>query len=353
MNVIIPAILTLMMVFFAKPETEHCQTPTKITCSSEKVDEFTGTMMQWDAVGQAWKPLQTDIPENINLSSVWFGDSRVFMKSKSGLVHILQTDTRTWTTENPTEAYLQEPNDNENFIFGMYETENGTFASIMDKGLVFKEKNGNFWKPMPQPQFERYVHDITMDGKTGMIFLSCPSGIYTTRDMGQNWDHVYMNNQTGDLIFKNGICLAGTHGGIIHSEDLGKTWKKESFTTFDPLRFDDLTPFYQVLSVGNQMIALGGNEGVSSRIWKSVDTGKTWQKHDGDDYITPLQNLSNIVEFEGKLYCNHREGISSSTDGGKTWNLELKYSPKTNLNVSLQIHKVGNTMYVAELPNGC
>lgn len=353
MNVFIPAIIAIFMVVMSKPETKNDQPIHQPTCSAETVAAFDGQIMMWNNTLQKWSALTASTPENVELGNMWFGTNHIFANDKDHQTHIFNTKNNTWSIEDPTAAYLQSVNGRKNDVWNVYETEIGIFASILHQGLVFKKEGGSFWKPVALPEFVKYVHDITFDIKSSTIFLTSPEGIFTSNDMGGNWQHVYMNKPAGNIIFSNGKCVAGTQGGILYSDDLGKSWKKEVLTRFDPIKFENHVPFFQVMESGYEIIALGGREGVSQRLWKSNDFGNTWTLHIADEFVTPLQNVSTLIQHDGELFCNHKEGISQSSDNGITWKLVLRHANERRLNTRLEIQKVGQNLYVAEVPAGC
>lgn len=353
MSIFFQALTQILFMVFSTPQAPACKQAPKPSCASDDISTFTGNLMSWSESEQQWITLQDPQAEGTLISSFWFGKNNIYLYDQSHQTRVLGADDLSWSSENPAEAYLEQPAGHKNQVFGIYETEIGTFASILYQGLVFQKEKGKFWKPLPLPEIVRYVHGVTADSKTGTIFLSCPEGIYTSSDMGQNWNHVYIGQPTGNILFMDGKCTAGTTGGILYSENLGLTWKKEVLTHFDPLKFEKHIPFFQVSSTGKNIIAMGGREGVSKKLWISEDHGKTWMVHPADAFVFPLKSVSSLVEYKGALYCNHEEGISKSLDNGLTWKLVLRHINDLKLNTRLEIHQVGQQLFVAEVADGC
>lgn len=353
MSIFFQALAQIFFMVFSSPQSPACQQAPKPACAADNVSTFSGKLMLWNDVENQWISVQDPNAESELISSFWFGKDHIYLYDKSHQTRVLASDGMTWSTENPAEAYLEKPVGHKNQVFGIYETDLGTFASILHQGLVFQKEKGKFWRPLPLPEMVRYVHGVTADIKTGTIFLSCPEGIYTSSDMGQNWNHAYMGQQAGNIVFSNGKCTAGTTGGILFSDDLGKSWKKEVMTHFDPFTFEEHIPFFQVSATGKDIMALGGKEGISKRLWISSDQGKTWTVHPADAYVFSLKSVSSLVDHNGVLYCNHKEGISKSLDNGLTWKLVLRHVNDLKLNTRLEIHQVGQQLFVAEVSDGC
>lgn len=122
-------------------------------------------------------------------------------------------------------------------------------------------------------------------------------------------------------VHRNGaqIWASGTNGGIYHSIDNGQQWDKiEGPKNSQDLQFRDIQP----LDNGG-LIVMSAGEGDSSRIYRTLDSGKHWQLQiSGQRASTFYDCLHFINEQDGWLYGDSDEDglfILATNDGGISW----------------------------------
>jgi hypothetical protein len=81
------------------------------------------------------------------------------------------------------------------------------------------------------------------------------------------------------------------------------------------------------------------------RVQTSHDGGISWQTIDDG---LPV-HVYNIVEVGEKLFCSHKDGISGSSDNGKTWKLLLPAVDHEIFHLSVS----GNVIYAMRNIGGC
>jgi photosystem II stability/assembly factor-like uncharacterized protein len=132
-------------------------------------------------------------------------------------------------------------------------------------------------------------------------------------------------NLRGISVLANGVAWAsGTHGTYLRTTDGGNSWQAAQVPGADALDFRDVEAFSADLAY-----LLSAGPGEQSRIYKTIDAGKTWTLQftnktpkgffdcmafwDRDHGIAvgdPVADNAGTLRFE----------LTSTEDGGKTWN---------------------------------
>jgi len=135
--------------------------------------------------------------------------------------------------------------------------------------------------------------------------------------------------------------VASASGGLWLTENNGTTWTPV-FDNESSITIGDIA----VSQTDRDLIWVGSGEQNSSRssyagtgIFKSTDSGKTWQNmgltdshHISRVIINPKNNEVVFVAVLGHLYTDNEErGLFKTTDGGKTWEKVLYINPKTGI----------------------
>lgn len=205
-------------------------------------------------------------------------------------------------------------------------------------GLKYTTDLGQTWKSIPQPL------DVQTD---------------TVEQYGNNQIRalpvtVAIQNLAYDIAFTPGtIWIATFAGGLRKSTDNGQTWKRivlppdnlNSITPNDTLNFC-LSPVegkfcgkgnlnhrvFSVIAADDNTIYVGTANGIN----KSTDGGVSWIKFNAQNQIRPISG--NFITALGYYKTNQTVwaaswkaedqsefyGVSSSTDGGETWNTFLR-----------------------------
>lgn len=187
--------------------------------------------------------------------------------------------------------------------------------------------------------------DIVLVAAQGHFWSDNPNrGIFRTEDGGKSWKHVlFVDKQTGanDVVFspadpsvvyasmwKNYPTVNGSQSAIYKSEDTGKTWNKiTNGITIDEntgrigiaASFQDKNKAYAFIDQRNRV-----NEQGAGEIYKTLDGGKNWKKTNEKD----IMSLARLGWYFMDIYVNPKEddelfalgiGLIHSVDGGKTF----------------------------------
>ena len=130
--------------------------------------------------------------------------------------------------------------------------------------------------------------------------------------------------------------MAVTQKGIIRSTDDGDHW---NLATSEGDRGVD------VQRINGGFAAITESTERRYRVRTSHDGGNTWQSIDAG---LPV-HVFNIVEVGENLFCSHQNGISGSSDHGKTWKLLHPSVDHDIFNLSVS----GNVIYAMRNVGGC
>ncbi len=179
--------------------------------------------------------------------------------------------------------------------------------------------------------------------------LDAGGGLSYTRDRGKTWTHVrqpidardeteysptttIIQNLTFDIAFLDStIWITSWGGGLRKSIDMGKSWQ---VVTTDGLPFSSLKNLnhraFSVMSE-NGNLWVGSAEGIS----KSTDNGKTWRRFKHDNQELPISG-NFVVALACQPYSNtiwaatietdtsDRRGVSKTVNGGESWEVMLE-----------------------------
>lgn len=188
-------------------------------------------------------------------------------------------------------------------------------------------------------QTQSISFDPTIDGRI-YVSLGNPGGMLISEDLGKTYSDVMMDEHVmrfvephpekeGLVFAATGINFGGTEGEILYrSEDHGETWEEVnldlvegSLNTFLKMDFDPSRP---------QTIYLTEEKS----IYKTMDFGKTWEAQHYDDWsdyyygidvaVNPTDSRNVIVSAE--------LGLIVSDNSGKTWeHVNMPYQAIDNL----------------------
>ena len=115
------------------------------------------------------------------------------------------------------------------------------------------------------------------------------------------------------------VWVTGTKGTVIHTTDAGKSWRRMTLPDTEEIDFRDVA-----VLPNNAVVLMSAGTGEASRVYRSGDSGKTWE--------LVLQNRSPNGFFNGLEFdSNYRVGmlvgdpidgrlvIYMTSDAGKTW----------------------------------
>ncbi|MDO8435124.1 MAG: hypothetical protein Q7S89_00360 [bacterium] len=192
------------------------------------------------------------------------------------------------------------------------------FLGTTDAGL-WRSLNGAWtWEKMDLPTTR--IEDVTIDYSTRgvqIVYVAQGNTIMRSLDGGTTWQQVYLDPRFETRIYelaldprKHSRLFMGTDDGrVLRSENYGADWS---------LIFDEgkkgITDILLSHEQAGIMYAMTGGAGV----WKSYDTGTTWEK---------LKGVRGATIYEGAItsqgpeavFANTNNGMLVTRDGGATW----------------------------------
>ncbi|MEM8960425.1 MAG: glycosyl hydrolase, partial [Acidobacteriota bacterium] len=237
-------------------------------------------------------------------------------------------------------------------------------------GGVWKTTNaGTTWTPIFDAQSVYSIGEITLDPQrpdtvwvgsgenVGGRHVSFGDGIYRSRDGGQSWENLGLENSEhiGSIVVhpedSNVVWVAaqgplwspGGDRGVFKTTDGGETWNKvlggetpdeESYTGANEVVIDPANPdvLYAALHHKFRDVAALINAGPESAIYKSVDGGENWRKLSnglpGEDMgkigLAVSPHNSDVVYATIELAAREG-GFYRSTDAGESWEKRNDY----------------------------
>ena len=227
---------------------------------------------------------------------------------------------------------------------------------------------GATWQKLTVPDAEKLdFRDVEAFDANTAYLLSIGDGeasrIYKTTDAGQHWDIKFSNHNPKaffDAIafwdVNNGLALSDPVDGrfiIIKTTDGGQTWKETPSANM-PTAIDKEGAF---AASGTCLITQGKSNaffvsgGGASRVFRSTDSGKTWQVANtpiiSGEAPTGIFSIAFKDAAHGMIvggnYTKEKEAkdnVAVTDDGGKTWKL------------AAAAHLGGFRSSVVYLPNG-
>lgn len=171
------------------------------------------------------------------------------------------------------------------------------------------------WKTTGGPE-GGYIHDLCV-GKSGNLYAVTDIGIFRSINDGMNWD--FVSTPSGiDPISR--ICavgynhiIASSRGGIVYrSTNLGVQWSKVH-TLSAPGAVEGFIVCNTVMYV-----ALNGTETASRGVYRSLDSGRTWQRAGNGLPDVPVHAMT--ADTKGNIvYAATSDGVFRSVDSGAQW----------------------------------
>ncbi|SFN22114.1 hypothetical protein SAMN05428949_1995 [Chitinophaga sp. YR627] len=300
--------------------------------------------------GETWQDISNGLPGNlredgIRGNSVFANDKGLFLKVGSGLYHSSPNATAPfWTKEILSDQHSS-----------IVPGRSGIFGYNY-WGINLKTTNGtSVWSPIFQNFQEPRIRSV-FETAGGAIFVGIDRGFFKTTDNGVTWKHVHAGSLVGNLAESNGVLLAISMGRIIRSTDNGESW--EVVNSGSGVAWD-------VKQIKGGFAAITANSASSTRgLSTSYDGGKTWQPIDGalqdkaladsiwrtwNDRPRLQASMSSIIQVGENLFCTYPDGIFRSSDKGKTWKLVLPSVGDKAFNLFVS----GNVVYAIPSKGGC
>ena len=290
--------------------------------------------------GNSWVEQLSESSTNLKKMSFSSPNHGICAGGKSGSFALYYTqDGINWTkSPNPTgipgvysrtDIYgLDMASDNVACVTGW-----GSSAAGLQPTFTIRSSDGGAnWEYQTQAEDDRlYVNMYDITFKDELVGISVGGStykggvFYKTTDGGITWKENYL--PTGfqgksSSIIGNKICIVGSNGGIVLSEDDGLTWE---LITKIPT-----STLYSIKEIKQNTIVASGFYGV---FLKSEDNGASWKaSYVADNNTCPT--VEDLCFLNDKLgFAAHRNrAVSKTTDGGETWTQIMKDTMATAVN---------------------
>jgi photosystem II stability/assembly factor-like uncharacterized protein len=344
------AFLFLLQFSIACNEALDFQASSQITNSlqEQKRDKTASVNIVFKSTdgGQSWQDISEGLPQNLWEDSIR-GNS--FFANDKGLF-VRVANELYHSTPNATAPFWTKetsPDEHSSIAPGK--------SRIFYWGANLKKTNGtSVWSPIFEI-FQRPGIRTTFETAGGTIFIGTDRGFFKTANNGKTWKHVHTGALVGHLAESDGVLVAISNRRIIRSTDNGENW--EVVTSDGCVAFD-------VKQVNGGFAALTPTSANIRGVSTSYDGGKTWQPGDagGQDKVVidsifrtwndrPITQAfgTSITQVGENFFCTHPDGIFKSLDMGKTWKLLLPSIDDKGFGFFVS----GNVIYAVRSRGGC
>jgi photosystem II stability/assembly factor-like uncharacterized protein len=182
---------------------------------------------------------------------------------------------------------------------------------------VYKSTNaGVLWTRLPTPLGAYRTYLVTLDPRhAGVVFAGTSAGLVRSDNDGATWARISphpVKSIAFDPVHDGRMLFASTNGGILVSADEGRT-VRESDSGFSNRTFTTLA------GAGGVLYAASAYESGSGGLWRSEDSGVTWQPLAGAGIKGSILVLTASPNHAGTLYAAGYRAIWKSVDGGRKW----------------------------------
>lgn len=283
--------------------------------------------------GRTWQDITEGLPDNSGQKGFMIGggfatNDGFFLRAGDGLFFNKRNSTV--------------PNWRKDIFFsgnrvGIFPSETGVLAFNYNDGQVLQMINGKKdWLPIYQNFLPKDVLTV-FEADNGIVFIGTNTGLFKPVDGGKAWKQVFSASKgVRKLAESGGVLMGVTQKGIIRSTDNGDHW---NLVTSEGEHGMDIQ------RINGGFAAITESTERRYRVRTSHDGGITWQSIDEG---LPAY-VFNIVQIGENLFCSHQNGISGSSDHGKTWKLLLPSNDHKILNLSVS----GNVIYAMRNVGGC
>lgn len=260
------------------------------------------------------------------------------------------------------------------------ESADGTYWIAGPEGYLFKSADkGATWEPQEQPFLNEYGYDYPIENinedMNGALFLDNRTyGIFRSADKGENWIHISPRTSIytrfvkyyGDAIFQMTLF-----GNFTVSHDNGDSWFKPAGIEDEKMRhFCDYNTDTSIYSScrggdGNMYLAISYfprweySYYYKYLLFTSGDKGASWQggliEYDQQGVLftklLAVDASGNIYASffnQSRYYCDSKEGIYKSADGGKNWQYIMNMSVGIDPIITKDRHVVYQHCYYEE-----
>jgi hypothetical protein len=299
--------------------------------------------------GQTWQDISKGLPENLpeeglRGDSIFANDKGLFLRLGNGLYHSMpNAKAPFWTRGDFPDQYSSIASGKSGMAANNY------------WGINLKKSDGtNVWSPVFENFHEPRIREV-FETATGAIFIGIDRGFFKTVNNGATWKQVHDGRLVGHLAELDGVLLAISNRRIIRSVDNGENWEFVNSAVGE---------VFDVKQVNGGFAALTPTSANIRGVSTSYDGGKTWQPDDAGrpdkvviDSIFRTWNDrprvqafgTSIIQVGENFICTHPDGIFRSSDKGKTWKLLLPAVEKKAFSIFFS----GSVIYAIPSKGGC
>lgn len=309
-------------------------------------DRAVKVLLKTESQGLAWEDVSFGLPKNIEPNSFLYHNGEFLVGAGQGVLYRTGSpESGHWTRETIKDPLTSLAGDRRGLaILNIFPGASGPYLSIYEKGIYTKVPGKDFWWPVLREgspdQLPFYDFLETADGR---IFVCSSGGLYMSKNKGNTWEHLYKTSTVTEVVHKNGLLLANTPAGLMRSADDGQSWQKV-------LNASEMV--YDIQSKSDGFIAARVlNNTHHTPLTVSDDEGLSWLSPPGD--FSLLKNVQQLVQMDNLLFCSHNDGISRSSDGGRTWELVYSLEKKQGPPTRIELQVSGKKLFALLTAGGC
>jgi len=260
--------------------------------------------------GQSWETIPAQDWTSLNKIIV-NDDDQIF----------INTNNSVWRSSDDGETWTQlETGVNGNRFYAFQISPDGElFGTSYNEKIYRSDDNGDTWSELYT--FADDISSVAFDGDNTVYAISRLAGMWKSLDNGDTWSELtpIPGTNGGTYIKTNSsgeVFIAAYDDGVYKSSDGGTTWNDITADLIDPTVRVIFPNSADELFVGTRS---GG---------VSLQEGSSWtQKNQG---ITAIF-IYRFISIDGVLYACSDFGISTSEDGGQTWQQSIQGMEDTEI----------------------
>ncbi len=236
-----------------------------------------------------------------------------FFEGRTGGFYIYDNPMNAWTRPGPAEV------PGEGMLSFLKLPENRGRVAGTAKGACFRSAGSDVWQRLPGPIGTLSVYDLAVDKVGEWLFAGTNDGVYRTRIEDMNFEkpsgYSYIPRVFSLLASRitPGRIFAGTHLGVLRSDNSGATWAFAS----------DGIPDHTIIEC--LVFAPGGEShvfaGTTSGLYESRNGAVTWTRVPDGRLGVDIPSVIFLDSSGTRMMAADSTfgGVFLSEDGGRTW----------------------------------
>jgi len=261
-----------------------------------------GTLNPFSYAEETWERLDIDVRYLDTIEITPWGivagelDSRIWLNPYNG-VYFSSDLGQTWTALGLQGSGVKDLDYFNNKIYAA-----AYYVQNNQRGLFVSEDVGNTWQHIG-PNYS----PTSIDRNSACIYMGTEhNGLQISCDEGNSWNAAAIDEtKIKKVVSYEDIVLVSGINRVYKSHDDGRTW--DELTYFTNQDFTDTEQIGDALFIGN-----------SAGLYRSVDTGITWEKINNYQ-ILQLENINNKLVISTLNPLTLTTDILVSEDYGTTW----------------------------------